>query len=192
MSSIWNLLNPLRTGFVKLAPSGKELYGTVIKHGLMAKTATVSVDFQFWNNKFRKYYHSSSRYLVHDEENYCVTGDKVVISVCRPISQRKHYYIRNVVKPFPRHEYYDSLTRQKDAVLDEEYRKLMGQYMRNEYKSAFIKTKKQDAELKGALKAKALSKAMMNIRRQEAQKMDKIRQKAEKINASESHKQTPK
>ena len=40
--SINNLAHPLRTGHIRLAPSGKELFGTVIRHGKMAKTVTVS------------------------------------------------------------------------------------------------------------------------------------------------------
>ena len=30
-ANIWNLAHPLRTGFVKLAPNGKEKFGTVIR-----------------------------------------------------------------------------------------------------------------------------------------------------------------
>ena len=35
----------------------------------------------------------------HDEEEFCRTGDKVVISQCRKISSIKHYYVRNIVRP---------------------------------------------------------------------------------------------
>ena len=139
----------------------------------------MKVDFQFWNNKYRKYFHSSSKFLAHDEENFTITGDKVVIKACRPISARKHYYVRNVVKAFPRNDYYDELAKKKDEALDEEYKKLLNQYMRTDFKNAFIKTKRQEAELKSALKAKALSKAMQNIKRMEAQKAEKLRAKAE-------------
>ena len=41
-SSIYNLKHPLRTGNIRLAPSGKELFGTVIRDGKMNKTVTVS------------------------------------------------------------------------------------------------------------------------------------------------------
>lgn len=44
----------------------------------------------------------SSKFLVHDEEKFCVSGDKVVIRSCEPLSSRKHYYVRNIVKPFAR------------------------------------------------------------------------------------------
>ena len=46
MSSIWNLANPLRTGSIKLLPSGRELFGTVIKHGVSDKTVTVITNNQ--------------------------------------------------------------------------------------------------------------------------------------------------
>ena len=41
-SSIYNLRHPLRTGNIRLAPSGKEVFGTVIRDGKMNKTVTVS------------------------------------------------------------------------------------------------------------------------------------------------------
>ncbi len=43
MASVWNLLNPLRNGggTLKLLDSGRELFGTVIKHGINDKTITV-------------------------------------------------------------------------------------------------------------------------------------------------------
>lgn len=43
MSSVWNLLNPIRNGGtgMKLLGSGRELFGTVIRSGKMDKTVTV-------------------------------------------------------------------------------------------------------------------------------------------------------
>lgn len=108
MSSVWNIFNPIRTGLtnLKLRPSGREFYGTVIKHGLINKTVTVKVDYAYYNKKYKGYAKDTTHFLVHDEENFCVSGDKVVIRSCLPLSKRKHYYIRNVVKPFPRKDYY--------------------------------------------------------------------------------------
>ena len=40
--NIYNLKHPHATGFVKIANSGKEKFGTVIRHGKMDKTVTVS------------------------------------------------------------------------------------------------------------------------------------------------------
>jgi 1,2-phenylacetyl-CoA epoxidase PaaB subunit len=65
--------------------------------------------------------------------------------------------------------------KQKDVAVDEEYKKLLSTYMKGDYKTTFIKNKKQEAELKSALKSKALSKAMQNVRRSEAIKIEKIK-----------------
>ena len=47
MSSIWNLTSPIRNGSLKLLNAGRELYGTVIQHGV--NTKTVTVPFKFFN-----------------------------------------------------------------------------------------------------------------------------------------------
>jgi hypothetical protein len=44
----------------------------------------------------------SRNFHAHDEEEFCKTGDKVVISACRKLSSTKHYYVRNIVKPMVR------------------------------------------------------------------------------------------
>ncbi len=41
-SSIWNLTHSLRTGHIPLKKGGAEAFGTVIRHGRMNKTVTVS------------------------------------------------------------------------------------------------------------------------------------------------------
>ena len=96
-ANIFNLTHPLRTGFIKLQPNGRELYGTVIRQGLMNKTVTVRVSSYHYNYKIGFWLTRSRNFHVHDEENYCKTGDKVVIQSCRKISKHKSYYVRNIV-----------------------------------------------------------------------------------------------
>lgn len=105
MSSIWNYKDPLRSGFIRLAKGGREKYGTVIKSGFMNKTVTVMVDQYHYNTKYKKIERSSSKFQVHDSDEICKTGDKVVIRGCQPISKLKHYYIRNIVWMVPRHNF---------------------------------------------------------------------------------------
>jgi len=105
MSSLWNLLAPTRSGIVRVAGSGNELFGTVIKHGVNNKTLTVRVSAQNYNKKYNKFIQSHKNKQVHDETNYCVTGDKVIIKCCQKLSKQKHYYVKNIVKPFPRDEH---------------------------------------------------------------------------------------
>lgn len=66
MSSLWNLLAPSRSGILRIAGSGNELFGTVIKHGLINKTITVRVSAQNWNNKYKIFHQSHKNKLVHD------------------------------------------------------------------------------------------------------------------------------
>lgn len=108
--------------------------------------------------------------MVHDEENFCVSGDKVVIKACRPITNRKHYFIRNIVKAFPRTDIFRDTRKPKDRRLDEEYRKLLKYFIKTEMKNKFIKNRKQVADLKRGMKAKAMTKAIENIKR-----LDKIK-----------------
>ena len=39
---------------------------------------------------------------MHDEEEFCVTGDKVVIRHCRKLSSTKAYYVNRIIKPAAR------------------------------------------------------------------------------------------
>ena len=90
-TNIYNLKHSTRTGFVRLGASGKELFGTVVKHGLMNKTVTVStssiltilvkvrVSRYHFNRKINYWIHNGKNFQSHDEENFCKTGDKVVI-----------------------------------------------------------------------------------------------------------------
>lgn len=79
---LWNTIAPAETGRVKIMDSGKELYGTVIKHGVNDKTVTVRVSFRRFESKWKKMLYRHNNKQVHDEYNYCVTGDKIVIGAC--------------------------------------------------------------------------------------------------------------
>lgn len=78
----------------------------------------MKVDRYHWNRTYDKYKTGNSQFLVHDVDDYCRIGDKVVIKLCRPISKQKYYYVRNVIIPVGRHDYYNKqLTKsEKDAL----------------------------------------------------------------------------
>ena len=44
----------------------------------------------------------SKNFHAHDGEEFCETGDKVVIRRCRKLSSIKHYFVRNIVLPVAR------------------------------------------------------------------------------------------
>mmetsp|Transcript_5532 Transcript_5532/g.3893 ORF Transcript_5532/g.3893 Transcript_5532/m.3893 type:complete len:109 (+) Transcript_5532:26-352(+) len=98
-ASIYNFAHPLRKGHIRLADSGRELFGTVIKQGVNDKTVTVRVSRYGFNHKIGIWFSSTKNFHCHDEENYCRTGDKVVIRTTRKISPIKHFYVRNIVRP---------------------------------------------------------------------------------------------
>merc|ERR1711957_791944 len=101
-SSILNFTSQTRNGFVRLAPNGKEVFGTVIRAGLNSKTVTVRASRYRWNNKIGIWLNNSRNFHAHDEEEFCVTGDKVVLTSCRKISNHKAFMVRNIVKPAAR------------------------------------------------------------------------------------------
>lgn len=177
--SIWNLTTPLNSGFVHLLGSGREMYGTVIKHGKINKTVTVRVDYQYWNRMYAKYFSRSTNYLVHDEENFTKTGDKVVIKSSPNLSKLKHYYVRNVVKQFPRNDFYE--THETNPELNEEFRKIFQNFFLNEKQKGFM-NKKQEIEVRSSLKQKAMTVALNNLK--------KIQTEQDKINVLST--ETPK
>jgi small subunit ribosomal protein S17 len=105
MANIWTLRDPIRCGGIKLAPCGREKIGTVIKSGFMKKTVTVAVDQSYMHTKFTLLKRSTSKFQVHDEDEICKTGDKIIIRACHPVSVLKHYYVRSFVWMVPRHNF---------------------------------------------------------------------------------------
>ena len=81
------------------------MFGTVIRHGINNKTVTVRVSTKHWNYKYKIYQYTHKNKQVHDEYNYCVSGDKVIIRNCQKLAKTKAFYIQKIVKPFPRVDY---------------------------------------------------------------------------------------
>lgn len=100
--NLWNSISLTHTGRIKLLDAGRELFGTVIQHGVNDKTVTVRVSSRYFNHKYKKPQFSSKNKQVHDEHNYCVAGDKVIIANCHKLSNTKAYYIKTIVQPVPR------------------------------------------------------------------------------------------
>jgi len=71
---------------------GKTLRGVVIGTA-MDKTAKVAVARYVRHPKYKKFQKIVKKYLVHDENNEAVVGEKVTIRETRPLSKRKSFVI---------------------------------------------------------------------------------------------------
>ena len=98
---------------------------------------------------YRKYFSRNANYLVHDEENFCRVGDKVVIrSIGGKISSQKSYYVRNVVKQFPRNDYLvvnPETTIETKTEFHEIYKKFLNDEME---KKKGVEKQKEEARVK--------------------------------------------
>lgn len=62
------------------------------------KTITVSIHTRKSHPLYRKHYSVTTKFLAHDEANEAQEGDTVTIVESRPISARKHFTLKSVVR----------------------------------------------------------------------------------------------
>ena len=75
----------------------KERTGMVISNK-MNKTAVVEITERVTHSKYSKIMKRSTRYKVHDENNDCDIGDKVLIMETRPLSKDKHFRLVKILE----------------------------------------------------------------------------------------------
>ena len=76
----------------------KSLSGTIVSKK-MQDTITVLVETQRPHAKYRKYIRISKKFLVHlPSEMDCSIGDYVKIEECRPVSKRKFFVLKSIIK----------------------------------------------------------------------------------------------
>ena len=64
----------------------------------MDKTVVVAVERMVQHSRYKRVVRRTSRFHVHDEENTCSKGDRVIIVESRPMSKRKRWRLREVVR----------------------------------------------------------------------------------------------
>ena len=64
----------------------------------MDKTVVVEVERRIIHPLYQKYLRRRSRFMAHDEKNACGIGDRVAILETRPLSKRKRWVVRSIVK----------------------------------------------------------------------------------------------
>lgn len=75
-----------------------EKLGIVVSNK-MQKSIVVAVEWQVRHGLYGKTERRTSKFMVHDEENAARIGDTVEIVETRPMSRRKRWALKRVVRP---------------------------------------------------------------------------------------------
>lgn len=70
----------------------------VVTSSKMDKSVVVRVDRTVLDKMYKRYVRRSAKFMAHDEANGCVEGDVVEIVESRPLSNRKRWRVRRVVR----------------------------------------------------------------------------------------------
>ena len=70
----------------------------VVTSDKMNKSVVVRVDRTVKHPVYKRYVKRSSTFMAHDETNECQTGDTVEIIESRPLSNRKRWRVRRVIR----------------------------------------------------------------------------------------------
>ncbi|MBP48062.1 MAG: 30S ribosomal protein S17 [Myxococcales bacterium] len=76
----------------------RQLTGEVVSKVPKSKTAVVKVTRTYLHPQYRKYVRRSKKYMTHDENDTTEVGDIIVIEECRPVSKRKRWRLRSIVR----------------------------------------------------------------------------------------------
>jgi small subunit ribosomal protein S17 len=74
-----------------------EKTGVVISNK-MQKSIVVAVEWQVRHGLYGKTERRTSTFMAHDEKNEAKTGDTVVIVETRPLSRRKRWSLKSIVR----------------------------------------------------------------------------------------------
>jgi small subunit ribosomal protein S17 len=75
----------------------KNRTGTVVSNR-MEKSIVVRVERKVRHKLYGKYIKKSVKYLADDPENICNIGDIVQIEECRPLSKKKRWRLRDIIR----------------------------------------------------------------------------------------------
>ena len=70
----------------------------VVTSNRMDKSVVVRVDRVVLHGLYKRYIRRSAKFMAHDEANSCNIGDTVEIVESRPLSNRKRWRVRRVVR----------------------------------------------------------------------------------------------
>ena len=82
---------------MKVRGTRRQLIGTVVS-GKMNKTMVVQVERLVKHKFYKKYIKRRAKFAVHDENNSCGIGDKVLITESRPLSKTKRWRLSKILE----------------------------------------------------------------------------------------------
>ena len=62
------------------------------------KSVVVKVENFVMDPLYQRFVRTTSKFMAHDEENACNSGDRVLIEECRPLSRRKRWRVRKILE----------------------------------------------------------------------------------------------
>jgi len=62
------------------------------------KSVVVKVESFVMHPLYQRFVRNTSKFMAHDEENACNSGDRVLIEECRPMSRRKRWLVRKIIQ----------------------------------------------------------------------------------------------
>ena len=75
----------------------KERIGKVVSNKAN-KTIVVSVQTRYTHPKYGKILLKTKRFMAHDEDNKCNSGDVVLLEESRPLSKNKKWILKEILK----------------------------------------------------------------------------------------------
>lgn len=80
------------------AGSRRNIKVGVVSSNKMDKTVVVAVERRVPHPLYRRIVTRTSRFLAHDEQNACSIGDTVAIEETRPLSKRKRWRLKEIIR----------------------------------------------------------------------------------------------
>lgn len=77
----------------------KERIGIVVSNK-SNKTIIVAIQTRYPHPKYGKILIKTKRYMAHDEENNCISGDLVVLEESAPFSRHKTWKLKEILKKY--------------------------------------------------------------------------------------------
>ena len=73
-----------------------KLQSGVVVNDKMEKSIVVKIERKIKHPIYKKTIKRSKKYVAHDENNECKTGDLVQIAECKPLSKRKRFRLHKL------------------------------------------------------------------------------------------------